>query len=65
MGRLENVITNPPTPPAQPAADTRERQAFYEKISRQNLTRLWLSLADLVTFQPHSPCYPAVVLSEG
>ena len=42
-----------------PAADTPERRAFYEKISQQNLTPLWLSLADLVTPEPRSLCRPA------
>ncbi len=35
------------------------RQAFYDRISAQNLTPLWLSLADLVTPEPRSPCRPA------
>ncbi len=47
------------TPIAQPTADTPERRAFYDKIGRQNLTPLWLSLADLVTPEPRSPCQPA------
>jgi gentisate 1,2-dioxygenase len=42
-----------------PTADTPERQAFYEKIDKKNLTALWLSLADLVTPEPKSPCQPA------
>ena len=50
------------TPIAQPTADTPERRAFYEKIGRQNLTPLWLSLADLVTPEPRSPCQPAAGL---
>lgn len=41
------------------AADTPERRAFYERIGRQNLSPLWLSLADLVTPEPRSPCQPA------
>jgi gentisate 1,2-dioxygenase len=41
------------------AADTPERRAFYERIGRQNLTPLWLSLANLVTAQPVSGCRPA------
>ena len=40
-------------------ADTPERRAFYERISRQNLTPLWLSLANLVTPEPTSACRPA------
>ncbi|TMK06274.1 MAG: cupin domain-containing protein, partial [Alphaproteobacteria bacterium] len=46
-------------PIAQSTADTPERRAFYERIGRQNLTPLWLSLADLVTPEPRSPCQPA------
>jgi gentisate 1,2-dioxygenase len=42
-----------------PTADTPERRAFYEKIDKKNLTALWLSLADLVTPEPKSPCQPA------
>jgi gentisate 1,2-dioxygenase len=39
--------------------DTPERRAFYDRISRQNLTPLWLSLARLVTPEPVSACRPA------
>jgi gentisate 1,2-dioxygenase len=39
--------------------DTPERRAFYERISRQNLAPLWLSLAHLVTPEPASACRPA------
>jgi len=35
------------------------RQAFYDRISQQNLTPLWTSLANLVTPEPRSPCQPA------
>ena len=42
-----------------PAADTPERRAFYDKIDKQNLAALWLSLADLVTPEPRSACRPA------
>ena len=42
-----------------PTADTPERRAFYDKIDKQNLTALWLSLADLVTPEPRSGCRPA------
>ena len=42
-----------------PTADTPERRAFYDKIDKQNLTALWLSLADLVTPEPRSACRPA------
>lgn len=41
------------------AAETAERQAFYAKISGQNLAPLWTSLANLVTPEPRSPCEPA------
>jgi gentisate 1,2-dioxygenase len=47
-------------PNASPAVETPERRAFYERISRQNLTPLWVSLANLVTPEPVSPCQPAV-----
>ena len=40
------------------AADTSGRQAFYDRISLQNLTPLWTSLANLVTPEPRSPCQP-------
>jgi hypothetical protein len=43
----------------QATADTPERRAFYEKIDKQNLTALWLSLAELVTPEPRSHCRPA------
>lgn len=46
-------------PIIQPTADTPERRAFYAKIDQQNLAALWLSLADLVTPEPRSPCRPA------
>jgi gentisate 1,2-dioxygenase len=39
--------------------DTPERRAFYDRISRKNLTPLWLSLANLVTPEPVSACQPA------
>jgi gentisate 1,2-dioxygenase len=44
---------------SKPAEDTSERRAFYDKIDKNNLTALWLSLADLVTPEPKSPCQPA------
>jgi gentisate 1,2-dioxygenase len=40
-------------------SETPERRAFYDRISRQNLTPLWLSLAHLVTPEPASACRPA------
>ena len=46
-------------PIAPPVVETPERRAFYERISRQNLTPLWLSLANLVTPEPVSGCTPA------
>ena len=44
--------THPPT------AQSATREAFYTRISQQNLTPLWLSLANLVTPEPISPCQP-------
>jgi len=41
------------------ATETPERRAFYERISRKNLTPLWLSLSSLVTHEPASNCQPA------
>ncbi|WP_338661152.1 gentisate 1,2-dioxygenase [Pararoseomonas sp. SCSIO 73927] len=35
------------------------RQEFYDRIGGQNLTPLWLSLAELVTPEPRSLCRPA------
>ena len=46
-------------PIGAPVAETPERRAFYDRISRQNLTPLWVSLANLVTPEPTSPCRPA------
>ncbi|MCP4562786.1 MAG: gentisate 1,2-dioxygenase [Bosea sp.] len=48
-----NVSTSP-----SPALE-RQRQDFYERIGRSNMTPLWLSLADLVTPEPRSACRPA------
>jgi gentisate 1,2-dioxygenase len=45
------------TSDAQGAAS--RRQDFYDRIGTQNMTPLWLSLADLVTPEPRSPCRPA------
>lgn len=45
------------TPP--PAAQSAERQAFYDRIAAKHLTPLWLSLANLVTPEPRSNCRPA------
>lgn len=46
-------------PTASPAAETPERLAFYERISRRHMTPLWGSLASLVTPEPVSGCQPA------
>ncbi len=45
--------------PSDPGADTPARREFYARISRQNLTPLWLSLSSLVTPEPTSACEPA------
>jgi gentisate 1,2-dioxygenase len=37
---------------------TPERQAFYDRIDRQNLSALWNVLSDLVTPEPRSACQP-------
>lgn len=37
-----------------------ERKAYYEQISRLNLTPLWESLHALVPREPKSPCVPAI-----
>src|ERR1043166_9258294 len=37
-----------------------ERQAFYEKIKRENLAPLWEVLGDLVPQSPRTPCLPAL-----
>ena len=44
-----------------PDTDARDalRQEFYQRIGQQHLTPLWLSLAELVTPEPRSPCRPA------
>jgi gentisate 1,2-dioxygenase len=39
---------------------TPERQAYYERIDKENLTPLWEVLGDLVTPQPASPCVSAL-----
>ncbi|HYZ62294.1 MAG TPA: gentisate 1,2-dioxygenase [Acetobacteraceae bacterium] len=41
------------------ATDTPARRAFYDRISTQNLAPLWLSMANLITPEPKSPCVPA------
>lgn len=44
---------------ATAAADTPERRDYYDRISRLDLAPLWLSLANLVTPEPVSSCWPA------
>ncbi|WP_051418112.1 gentisate 1,2-dioxygenase [Roseomonas gilardii] len=44
---------------AGPVAETPQWRAFYERIGHKNLAPLWLSLAELVTPEPRSPCRPA------
>ncbi|MFN7926223.1 MAG: gentisate 1,2-dioxygenase [Bryobacteraceae bacterium] len=39
--------------------DTAEHRAFYQRIDASHMSPLWLSLANLVTPQPVSPCVPA------
>ena len=46
-------------PTSASIAETPERLAFYERISRKHMTPLWVSLANLVTPQPTSACQPA------
>ncbi|TPG57168.1 gentisate 1,2-dioxygenase [Roseomonas nepalensis] len=46
-------------PGTQDAAVEAKRQEFYGRIGHQNLTPLWLSLAELVTPEPRSACRPA------
>jgi gentisate 1,2-dioxygenase len=40
------------------AKDTPERRAFYEKISKQNMTPLWTVMSGLITPEPKSKCRP-------
>src|SRR5262245_59069668 len=49
------LMSHQPTAPA----DSPARLAFYERISRSNMTPLWVSLANLVTPEPASACRPA------
>jgi len=44
---------------AHAATETPRRREFYQRIGEKNLTPLWLSLADMVTREPRSPCRPA------
>src|SRR5215204_276625 len=68
MGSLSRVSTKAGPTSAAPeeramshpaVQQTPEREAFYTKIDKQNLTPLWLSLAELVTPEPRSACRPA------
>jgi len=45
---------------AAPPPLTAEREEFYRRIDRENLTPLWESLAQLVPPEPRSPCVPAL-----
>ncbi len=47
-------------PAVSSAAESPARLAFYERISRQHMTPLWVSLANLVTPEPVSACQPAM-----
>jgi len=40
--------------------DTPERQAFYAKIDKENLTPLWTVMGALITPEPKSTCQPAL-----
>jgi len=39
---------------------TAEREAYYRRIDRENLTPLWEVLGDLVPPRPRTPCVPAL-----
>ena len=41
-----------------PVQQSKERDAFYDKISQDNLSALWTVLGDLVTPEPRSACRP-------
>ena len=45
---------------SSPPPITAEREEFYRRIDRENLTPLWESLAQLVPPQPTTPCVPAL-----
>jgi gentisate 1,2-dioxygenase len=45
---------------SSPSALVTQRQEFYRRIDRENLTPLWESLAQLVPPQPSTPCVPAL-----
>ncbi|CAL74612.1 Putative gentisate 1,2-dioxygenase with a Cupin, RmlC-type domain [Bradyrhizobium sp. ORS 278] len=40
------------------AVSTPEREAFYKKIDRENMTALWTVMSDLITPEPKSGCRP-------
>jgi len=42
-----------------PTSDTAQRREFHDRISQQNLTPPWLSLANLATPEPRGPHQPA------
>jgi gentisate 1,2-dioxygenase len=45
----------------QPAIDTRaERDAYYRRIAKANLTPLWELMSALVPERPRSPCVPSI-----
>ncbi|AIB15932.1 gentisate 1,2-dioxygenase (plasmid) [Azospirillum argentinense] len=41
-----------------PPADTPERQAYYDKISKRNLNPLWSVMGAIITREPRSACVP-------
>jgi gentisate 1,2-dioxygenase len=49
----------PAKPPGPKHNIKAARQAYYDKISRHDLTPLWEVLSSLVTKEPHSRCVPA------
>ena len=54
------IVASMSNEPAVSSADeTPARLAFYERISRQHMTPLWVSLANFVTPEPVSACQPA------
>lgn len=43
---------------AEPAKETPERRAYYDRIGGQNLTPLWAVMSGLITKEPKSACQP-------
>ena len=41
-----------------PPAETAERQAYYDKISKRNLNPLWSVMSAIITREPRSACVP-------